>query len=101
LAFELVRPGGIISAVGMHTAPQFTFSPEDAYNRNLTYRAGRCPVRSYLDRLLPEVAAGKLTIPVPQIITHGQFPLHDGPEAYRMFSQREDDCVKILLDPAQ
>jgi threonine dehydrogenase-like Zn-dependent dehydrogenase len=99
LAFDLVRPGGVISAVGMHTARHFTFSPEDAYNRNLTYRAGRCPVRSCLDRLLPEIAGGKLQIPVAEIITHGQWPLRDGPEAYRMFSQREENCVKILLNP--
>ncbi len=99
LAFQLVRPGGTISAVGMHTAPHFTFSPEDAYNRNLTYRAGRCPVRSYLDRLLPEVEAGKLKIPVQQIVTHSRVPLEDGSQAYRMFSERVEDCVKILLDP--
>ena len=99
LAFQLVRPGGTISAVGMHTAPHFTFSPEDAYNRNLTYRAGRCPVRSYLDRLLPEVESGTLKIPVQQIVTHGRVPLGDGPQAYRMFSERDEDCVKILLDP--
>jgi threonine dehydrogenase-like Zn-dependent dehydrogenase len=99
LAFEVVRPGGVISAVGMHTSAQFTFSPEDAYNRNLTYRAGRCPVRSYLDRLVREVESGSLTIPVSQIVTHAQVPLSDGPDAYRRFSQREEDCVKILLDP--
>ena len=99
LAFQLVRPGGVISAVGMHTAPHFTFSPEDAYNRNLTYRAGRCPVRSYLARLVPAVESGELTIPFTQIITHAQVPLRDGADAYRRFSQREADCVKILLDP--
>jgi threonine dehydrogenase-like Zn-dependent dehydrogenase len=99
LAFALVRPGGVISAVGMHTARHFAFSPEDAYNRNLTYRAGRCPVRSYLDRLLPEIASGQLKVPASEIITHPRYPLQKGPEAYRMFSQREEDCVKILLDP--
>ncbi len=99
LAFQLVRPGGVISAVGMHTAPHFAFSPEDAYNRNVTYRAGRCPVRSYLDRLVPAVESGTLTIPVAQIVTHAQFPLAAGAEAYQRFSRREEDCVKILLDP--
>ncbi len=99
LAFRLVRPGGVISAVGMHTAPQFAFSPEDAYNRNLTYRAGRCPVRSYLDRLVREVESGNIVIPAQHIVTDGRMPLRDGPVAYRKFSQREEDCVKILLDP--
>ena len=29
----------------IHTETQFAFSPVEAYNKNLTYRAGRCPVR--------------------------------------------------------
>ncbi len=99
LSFQLVRPGGVISAVGMHTSAQFAFSPEDAYNHNLTYRAGRCSVRSYLERLVPEVAAGNIVIPVEQIVTDSSVPLSDGPRAYDQFSQRLDDCVKILLDP--
>ncbi|MFP6675279.1 MAG: hypothetical protein VB878_09425, partial [Pirellulaceae bacterium] len=97
LAFQLVRPGGVISTVGVHTASQFEFSPGDAYDRNLTYRAGRCPVRSYLDRILAAVNDGDLSIPTEQIITHNHVPLSDGAAAYRMFSQRTDDCVKVLL----
>ena len=45
LAFDLVRAGGIVSAVGVHTEAQFAFSPVEAYDKNLTYRAGRCPAR--------------------------------------------------------
>lgn len=100
LAFQLAGPGGVISAVGMHTSANFEFSPEDAYNRNLTYRAGRCPVRSYLDRILEAVENGDLTIPSEQIITHNHVPLADGAAAYRMFSRREQDCVKVLLSGA-
>ena len=100
MAFDLVRSGGVISAVGMHTSDRFSFSPADAYNRNVTYRAGRCPVRSYLDRLLGEVEAGRLVVPVEYIVTHNNVPLSDGSAAYRRFSERTDDCVKILLSPS-
>ena len=31
------------------------FAPAEAYDKNLTYRAGRCPARAYIDRLLPIV----------------------------------------------
>lgn len=101
LAFKLVRPGGVISAVGMHTSEQFSFSPADAYNRNVTYRAGRCPVRSYLNRLLGEVETGRLVVPVDQIVTHSNVPLSAGPEAYHQFSNRIDDCVKVMLSPGR
>ena len=44
-AYELVRPGGIVSVVGVHTDPAFPFTPAEAYDKNLTYRVGRCPAR--------------------------------------------------------
>jgi threonine dehydrogenase-like Zn-dependent dehydrogenase len=99
LAFQLVRPGGTISAVGMHTSKTFAFSPNDAYNKNITYRAGRCPVRSYLDTLVKKVQDQELIVPEHEIITHANVSLKDGPTAYDQFSQRKDDCVKVLLDP--
>ena len=43
LAFELIRPGGIISTVGVHTSDHLAFSPVDAYNKNITYKTGRAP----------------------------------------------------------
>jgi threonine dehydrogenase-like Zn-dependent dehydrogenase len=99
LAFDLVRPGGVISAVGVHTAEHFAFSPTAAYDKNVTYKAGRCPVRSYLDRLLRLVQDDGLRIPVEQIVTESRLPLSQGEEAYRQFASRSGDCVKILLDP--
>lgn len=38
LGFELLRPGGVLSSIGVHTEQQFPFSPVDAYNKNVTYR---------------------------------------------------------------
>lgn len=38
LALELLRPGGTLSSVGVHTEASFPFSPVDGYNKNLTYR---------------------------------------------------------------
>lgn len=99
LAFDLVRPGGVISAIGVHTAGHFAFSPMAAYDKNITYKAGRCPVRSYLDRILKLVEQNGLRIPVEQIVTENRLPLSKGGQAYRQFASRSEDCVKILLDP--
>lgn len=40
LAFELVRPAGVVSSVGVQVAPSFPFSPVEAYNKNVTLRWG-------------------------------------------------------------
>lgn len=36
LGFELLRPGGVLSSIGVHTDSAFPFSPTDGYNKNLT-----------------------------------------------------------------
>lgn len=95
-AVDLVRPGGTIAACGVHTEAQFAFSPVEAYDKNLTYRAGRCPARHYAERMLELLASRKY--PVGEILTH-RMKLEEGPAAYEMFAARRGGCVKAILSP--
>jgi threonine dehydrogenase-like Zn-dependent dehydrogenase len=94
LAFDLVRPGGIISAVGGHTEAEFAFSPVEAYDKNLTYRAGRCPARNYMERLLPLVREKKYDF--ASIVSH-RLPLADAARGYHLFERKLEGCTKVLL----
>jgi threonine dehydrogenase-like Zn-dependent dehydrogenase len=94
LAFDLVRPGGIVSAVGVHTEAAFAFSPTEAYDKNLTYRAGRCPARRYIDRLLPLVRSRKYDF--ASIVSH-RLPLSEAARGYRLFERKLEGCTKVLL----
>jgi len=95
LAVDLVRPGGTVAAAGVHTEDHFAFAPGEAYDKNLTYRAGRCPARLWAEKVLPLVAEGRHDLGA--LITH-RLPLSEGPEAYRMFAERRDGCVKVLFE---
>ncbi|MEM7482322.1 MAG: alcohol dehydrogenase family protein [Acidobacteriota bacterium] len=97
LAIDLVRPGGSVAAVGVHTAPTFAFSPAEAYDKNLTFRTGRCPARAYMDRLLNLAVTGRYDLSA--IVSH-RMPLARGDEAYAMFAARTEGCTKVLLEPA-
>ena len=94
LAIELIRPGGIISSVGVHTAQHFAFSPAEAYDKNLIYKSGRCPARFYSERLLREGVPQRY--PIEDIITH-QFSLAEGATAYKVFDKKKDKCIKAVL----
>jgi len=94
LAVELVRPGGTVTSVGVHTSEHFPFSPAEAYNKNLTYRIGRCPAHFYAEKLIRDGAVQRLDI--ASVITH-RFMLADGAEAYRVFDKKEDNCLKAVL----
>jgi threonine dehydrogenase-like Zn-dependent dehydrogenase len=96
LAVDLVRPGGVVSSVGVHTDLHFGFSPAEAYDRNLTFRTGRCPARHYMERLVPVVREKRY--PLASIISH-RLPLSDGVRGYQIFDKKLEDCTKVVLTP--
>jgi threonine dehydrogenase-like Zn-dependent dehydrogenase len=97
MAYDLVRPGGTIAAVGVHHEAGFPFSPGQAYDKNLTWRIGRCPVRHYMDALLP--VARRHSHDLAALFTH-RAPLEAGPGLYRIFDEKREGCLKVALRPA-
>lgn len=96
LAIDLLRPGGTISSVGVHTAKNFAFSPGEAYDKNLSYKIGRCPAHYYAEKLLREGVIQRYE--VEKIITH-HFTLDKGAYAYEVFDKKLDNCIKAVLRP--
>lgn len=95
-AFSCLRPGGHLSAVGVCTDREIAFGPVAAYDKNITYSIGRCPARYYMPRLMEAALADADRL--ISVFTH-RFPLAAGARAYRIFADKKDHCVKILLRP--
>ena len=51
MGFELLRPWGVISSVGVHNA-NIPWTGAQAYGKNLRVQMGRCPVRSIFPQAL-------------------------------------------------
>lgn len=96
LAFTLLRPGGTLSVVGVHNESQFAITPEQAYDKNLTYKTGRCPARYLMPQALEMLRHRQGD--VKQIVSH-HLPLTQGPEGYMIFAERRDGCTKVVLAP--
>ena len=94
--FRYLRPGGTISAVGMYTEPEFPFPMFQAFLRDLTFRIGVCPVKRYMSKVLGMIADGKLD---PSIIVTHTMPLSGAPRGYDIFTNRTENCIKVLLKP--
>jgi alcohol dehydrogenase len=92
----LVRVGGRVSAIGVFVEPALPFAAGLAFAKDVTLRFGIADVHRHLPPLLSLVQAGRLR--PRDLVTH-RLPLRDGPEAYRLFEQRRDGCLKIVLDP--
>ncbi|MGB0600221.1 MAG: alcohol dehydrogenase catalytic domain-containing protein [Rubripirellula sp.] len=94
-AYDLVRPGGTLSVIGCHCTPNFSFSPAEAYDKNLTYRTGRCPARAYMDWLPKRLAENPIDL--SWVFTH-RFSIDQGKDAYRVFANRQEGCVKAAIE---
>ncbi len=99
LAVRASRPGGTLSVIAVPTSARFEVTPVEAYDRNLTIRTGRAPVRSILDRIMNRVLGGELPVPGDLLVTHPEVPLRDGAEMYRRFAAREPGMLKVAFVP--
>lgn len=93
--FESVRPGGKISIVGVFPFEKVGISLRDFLRRNLQMKAGRANI-IHMGRLLSLIECGKLNL--TPLVTH-RMPLEDAVEAYRLFSSRSENVLKIILKP--
>ena len=96
LALDVLRPGGVMSIVGVHNEPHFSFSPNAAYDKNLTLKIGRCPARFYMGKVVEMVRSGRYNL--ESVISH-RMTLDEGEEAYRLFAGRAPGCTKIVFAP--
>ena len=65
-------------------------------NRALTFKTGQTHVQRYMRPLLERIQNGD--IDPSYIITH-RLPLDEAPQGYKMFRDKQDECVKVVLKP--
>ena len=62
------------------------------------FRIGICPIPELWSALVPLVQAGRLH--PERVFTH-RLPLSQGSEAYKIFDEKREGVLKVLLDPAR
>ncbi|HEX7717818.1 MAG TPA: alcohol dehydrogenase catalytic domain-containing protein [Marmoricola sp.] len=93
-AYGIVRPGGVISRVGV---PQYEDAPVgfgSLFGKNATLTGGPAPVRAYLETAIDQVLAGEID---PGRVFDRELPLDQASEAYRLMDSRE--ALKVALRP--
>jgi threonine dehydrogenase-like Zn-dependent dehydrogenase len=91
------RNGGTVSIAGVYGGFLDKIPFGSVMNRSLTIKTGQTHVQRYMRPLLEKIE--KREIDPSFVVTH-RLPLEEAPEAYEMFNEKEDDCVKIVLKPA-
>jgi threonine dehydrogenase-like Zn-dependent dehydrogenase len=93
-AVGIVRPGGVISRVGV---PQYEEAPigfASLFGKNATLTGGPATIRAYLENVLPQVLDGTIE---PGRVFDRELPLTDIAEAYRLMDERK--ALKVLIRP--
>jgi len=95
-AITSCRNGGIVSVVGVYGGMVDKFPMGSVMNRSLTIRSGQCHVHKYMRPLLEHIESGRLD---PTFIITHRLDLADAASAYETFKHKEDECVKVVLNP--
>ena len=90
------RNGGTVSVPGVYGGFVDKFPLGSVMNRSLTLRTGQTHVHRYMGPLLERIERGE--IDPSFIITHRR-ALREAPEAYQMFNDKVDGCIKVVLTP--
>jgi threonine dehydrogenase-like Zn-dependent dehydrogenase len=90
------RSGGTISVAGVYGGMIDKFPAGALMNRSLTIRTGQTHVQRYMRLLLARIEKGDID---PSFIITHRMKLEQAPAAYRMFRDKQDDCIKVVLTP--
>jgi threonine dehydrogenase-like Zn-dependent dehydrogenase len=97
-AVKAVRRGGTVSVSGVYGGELDPMPMMEMFDRGIQLRMGQAHVRRWYDDLLPLVADDSDPLGVLDLTTH-RVPLEEAPQAYAMFQQKRDGCVKVVLTP--
>lgn len=96
IAMDAVRKFGTIQITGVYGAKYNQFPLGHLFERNISLKMGQAPVIHLMPKLFDLITAGKFD--PTDIITH-KLPLEEASKAYQLFSNREDNCIKVILKP--
>jgi threonine dehydrogenase-like Zn-dependent dehydrogenase len=95
-AINACRKGGTVSIPGVYGGLIDKFPIGAAFGKGLTLKMGQTHVQKYIRPLLDRVERGEID---PSFVITHRLPLGDAPRAYEIFNDKEDGCIKVVLNP--
>jgi threonine dehydrogenase-like Zn-dependent dehydrogenase len=90
------RPAGTLSVPGVYGGLLDKIPFGAIMNKGLTIRTGQTHVNRWTDDLLRRIEEGQID---PSFVITHTVPLDQGPEMYKIFRDKQDGCVKVVLKP--
>jgi threonine dehydrogenase-like Zn-dependent dehydrogenase len=90
--------GGTVSVIGVYGGVVDKFPIGPAMNKGLTLRMGQMHAQKYIPRLLDHILNGDAD---PSFLLTHRWSLEQGPEGYKMFKEKKDNCIRVAFDPTR
>ncbi|KNY22232.1 zinc-dependent alcohol dehydrogenase [Methylobacterium sp. ARG-1] len=90
------RPAGVLSVPGVYGGLIDKFPIGALMNKGLTVRTGQTHVNRWTPDLLKRIEDGQID---PSFVITHTIGLEDGPEMYRVFRDKQDGCIKVVIRP--
>jgi len=97
-AVQACGKGGVVSIPGVYGGIIDTLNIGAAFAKGLTFKMGQTHVHRYIRPLMSRVQAGDID---PSLVITHKVSLEEAPEMYKMFKEKKDGCVKVVLKPGQ
>jgi threonine dehydrogenase-like Zn-dependent dehydrogenase len=95
-AINCCRKGGTVSIPGVYGGLLDKFPLGAAFAKGLTLKMGQTHMHKYMPGLLERIERGEID---PSFIITHRVTLEDAPEMYRVFRDKQDDCIKVVMKP--
>src|SRR3954451_21077946 len=95
-AIHACRKGGIVSIPGVYGGFLDKIPFGAAFAKGLTLKMGQTHVMRYMQPLLERIEKGELD---PSFVITHRFPLDQAATAYKTFRDKQDGCIKVVLNP--
>lgn len=90
------RNGGTVSVPGVYGGFVDKLPFGSVVNKALTIKSGQTHVHRYMKPLLERIEKGEID---PSFIVTHRLALDEAPDAYEIFKNKADECVKVVLRP--
>lgn len=90
------RGGGTVSVPGVYGGFDDKIPLGSMMNRSITIKTGQTHVHRYLQPLLERIQNNDVD---PRFVVSHRVAIEDVPDAYRMFRDKKDGCVKVVIHP--
>ncbi len=95
-ALQACRNGGHVSVAGVFGGLIDKFPFGSVMNRSLTIKTGQTHVQRYMRPLLERITSGQID---PSFVVTHRMSIDEASGAYRMFRDKQDECIKVVLKP--